>query len=99
MTEDITNTLKAARERSGLSQRELSIKSGVPQSHISKIENGAVDLRVSSLIGLARVLELELTLIPRKTVPAVRSIIRSSERQAVEEYPRSAYSLQGDSDA
>jgi hypothetical protein len=50
----------------------------VPQGHISKIENGAVDLRVSSLVALARVLDLELTLVPRKSIPAVNSIVRST---------------------
>lgn len=79
--EEIAKTLKAARESNGLSQRDLSMKSGVPQSHISKIEKGSVDLRVSSLIVLARDLGLELTLIPRKTVPAVKSIVRGNERR------------------
>lgn len=77
-TEHIASTLKAAREARGLSQRALSTKAGVPQSHISKIENGAVDLRVSSLVALARVLDLELMLVPRKTVSAVQSLVRSS---------------------
>jgi transcriptional regulator with XRE-family HTH domain len=77
-TEKITSTLREARENKGLSQRELSTKSGVPQGHISKIENGDVDLRASSLVALARVLEMELLLVPRKAVPAVKSIIRSS---------------------
>ncbi len=81
-TEHIASTLKAARESKGLSQRELSAKSGVPQGHISKIENGAVDLRVSSLVALARFLDLELTLVPRKSVSAVKSIVRSSARSA-----------------
>lgn len=74
----ILKSLKRARKAKGLSQRELSTKSGVPQSHISKIENGAVDLRVSSLIALARTLDLELELVPRKTVPAVQSIVRKT---------------------
>jgi transcriptional regulator with XRE-family HTH domain len=78
-TEHIAARLKAARERKGLSQRELSQKIGVPQSHISRIENDAVDLRLSSLIALARALDLELALVPRRTVPAVQSIVRSSE--------------------
>ena len=80
-TEYIASTLKAAREARGLSQRDLSAKAGVPQSHISKIENGAVDLRVSSLVELARVLDLELMLLPRKTVSAVQSLVRSSSTQ------------------
>jgi len=76
--EHIAATLRSAREAKGLSQRALSELAGVPQSHISKIENGAVDLRVSSLVELARVLDLELALVPRKSVPAVNSIIRST---------------------
>ena len=86
-TEHISRTLKSAREARGLSQRALSAKAGVPQSHISKIENGAVDLRVSSLVELARVLDLELMLVPRKAVSAVQSIARGSAdsaRDAVE---------------
>lgn len=74
----IANKLKMAREAKGLSQRALSKLAGVPQGHISKIENGFVDLRLSSLIELGRVLGLELTLAPRKTLPAIESIIRGS---------------------
>ncbi len=84
--EYIVQTLKAARQNKGLSQRALSKLAGVPQSHISKIENGAVDLRLSSLVEIARVLDLEVILVPRKSVPAVQSIVRSSrpaERMAV----------------
>ena len=78
ITEDIAKTLKAARQAKGLSQRELSRKAGVPQGHISKIESGAVDLRLSSLIALSRLLDLELALVPRAALPAVRSIVRPS---------------------
>ncbi len=78
LNDKILKSLKRARKAKGLSQRELSAKSGVPQSHISKIENGAVDLRVSSLVALARTLDLELELVPRKTVPAVQSIVRKT---------------------
>jgi len=78
-TTNITEKLKATREARGLSQRELSQLAGVPQSHISKIENGSVDLRVSSLIELSRALGLELTLVPRNTLSAVNTIVRGSE--------------------
>ena len=53
----------------------------MPQSHISKIESGVVDLRLSSLISLARVLDLELAFVPRKIMPAVRSIVRSGAQE------------------
>ena len=81
-TEHIAGILKAARKIKGLSQRALSTKSGVPQGHISKIENGTVDLRVSSLVALARVLDLELTFVPRKLIPAVNSIVRGGAQSA-----------------
>ncbi|MCE2597098.1 helix-turn-helix transcriptional regulator [Motilimonas cestriensis] len=79
VTEQIIESLREARIQKGLSQRELSAISGVPQSHISKIESGNVDLRVSSLITLSRVLDLELFVAPKKYVPAIKSIIRSSQ--------------------
>ena len=80
-TNHIATTLKNARKTKGLTQRALSHFSGVPQSHISKIESGAVDLRLTSLIELARALDLELALVPRKSLPAVNSIVRSTTRK------------------
>lgn len=76
-SEKLAATLKAAREKKGLSQRKLSALAGVPQSHISKIESGAVNLTVSSLTAIANALDLELALVPRKAASAVRAITRS----------------------
>lgn len=75
--ETIAPRLKKAREQKGLSQRALSAKTGIPQAKISKIENGVIDLRLSTLIELARNLDLDLMLVPRKSVPAVQAIIGS----------------------
>ena len=96
----ITKQLKTARESKGLSQRQLSAKSNVPQGHISKIENGNVDLRLSSLVAIARVLDLELALIPRKAVAAVTSIVRSATTgdKPNNEPPRPAYNLDNEDD-
>ena len=80
--EHIARSLRNARHAKGLSQRELSVNSVVPQGHISKIENAAVDLRVSSLVALARALDLELMLVPRGSVAAVRSISAGTETGA-----------------
>lgn len=80
----IVQALKAARNEKGLTQRDLSKLAGVPQSHISKIENGAVNIQLSSLAALARALDLEVMPVSRKLVPAIQSIIRrgSSEPSA-----------------
>lgn len=99
VTEQILENLREARVRMGLSQRELSARSGVPQSHISKIESGSVDLRLSSLIELARVLDLELFVAPKKSVPAIQLIIRSSQGISDEDEPMSpVYQLEDDDD-
>jgi len=78
-TQEVTKALKAARKNKGLSQRALAEKSGVLQTQISKIENDATDFRLSTLVALARALDLELTLIPRKAVSAVQSVVRASK--------------------
>lgn len=72
--EYLAETLRHAREAKGLSQRALSTKVGVPQSHISKIENANVDLQTSSLIEIARTLDLELMLIPRPLITTVKAL-------------------------
>ena len=92
-TQYISEQLKKTRKNRGLSQRGLSAKSGVPQSHISKIESGNVDLRLSSLIAIARVLELELALIPRKYHSAVNAIVGGAGNTTSEKPPPPAYSL------
>ena len=78
--EPIVRQIKVARSARKLSQRALSAKVGLPQGHISRIEAGEVDLKLSSLVGLARALDLEPMLVPRQRVKAVDAIIRSSGR-------------------
>lgn len=95
-TQYIAQQLKETRENMGISQRELSTRAGVPQSHISKIESGNVDLRLSSLVAISRVLELELALIPRKYFSAVNSIIDGASSETSGQPPRPAYSLDGE---
>jgi transcriptional regulator with XRE-family HTH domain len=83
--------LRAAREHRGLTQRELGALAGVPQSHISKIESGAVDLRLSSLVALARILDLALVLEPREPRPSDEAIaMRPTLAAAVLPPPRLA---------
>lgn len=79
--EPVVAALKRARQDKALSQRALSAKTGLPQSQISKIENATVDLQASSLIALARALDLEIMLVPRPLVPAVQGILRSRPQQ------------------
>lgn len=93
--EYLTKALKKAREDKKLSQRALSRRVGMPQAQISRIEQSCVDLRTSTLIELARALDLEVVLVPRKYLPAVTALTSpsNSNRHAVVNMPRPAYSL------
>lgn len=75
--DEIAASIRAARKAKALTQKELGQRVGLPQSHISKIEKGAVDLQLSSLVEIARALDLELKLVPRKALPAVEGALRS----------------------
>lgn len=85
--EEIGRQLLKARDLQGLTQRAFADKAGTSQARISKIENGAVDLRISSLMELTRNLDLEFVLVPRQHIPAVNAIISrqplSSEEKAL----------------
>ncbi len=84
--EEIANKIKAARKKKGLSQRALGAKVGIPQSHLSKIERGMVDLQTSSLIQLARILEMELMLVSRSHVSAVQALEKRGSLKSVPVY-------------
>jgi transcriptional regulator with XRE-family HTH domain len=75
----LTETLRRARHLKAWSQREFSIKAGLTQAHISRIESGAVDPKLSTLLELARLLDLELLLVPRTAITAVNAVIREAE--------------------
>lgn len=75
---ELGHLLKVARTAKGMSQRALSERVGIPQSHVSKIEAGLVNLQVTSLMQIARALGLEMMLIPQKVVPAVEALTRSN---------------------
>ncbi len=83
----IAKALKDARKQKGLSQRALSLKTKIPQSHISKIENGAIDLQTSSLIEISRSLDLEVMLVPRGLVPAFKALLRRTNKDISKQIP------------
>ena len=74
---EIAASLREARIAKALTQKALGQRVGLPQSHISKIEKGAVDLKLSSLVEIARALGLEIKLVPRKALPAVEDAMRA----------------------
>lgn len=52
--------LQAARKRQGLKQQELAERAGLSRMTVQRIESGAIDPRLSTLVEMARVLGLAL---------------------------------------
>lgn len=75
--------LAEARTRKGLSQRALAQRVGMTQANVSKVERGQVDLRLSSLVELARALDLDVQLVPRQALAAVEGVRRALRSEDV----------------
>jgi len=54
----VAKAIRDLRHRSGLSQRQLAMRMGVPRTYVSKIENEKATPTLSSLARLARALEV-----------------------------------------
>ena len=92
---DLRNELRTARIAKGLSQLELGRRAGLPQTHISGIENGKVVPRFDTLLDVIRCLNLDLVMVPRELVPVVAGILRDFKgRDAEENTP--LYAITGD---
>jgi transcriptional regulator with XRE-family HTH domain len=77
---DAGRILKTARRRVGLSQRELSARTGVPQPMISAIERGQQDPRHGTLDKLLRGCGQELDIVMRGGRGVDRSQFQASLR-------------------
>lgn len=80
--------IRQARLAKGWSQRDLSARAHLTQAQISRIENAEVDLQVSTLIELARSLDLDLQLVPRSALVAVEAAVRSAKARSDERSAR-----------
>jgi transcriptional regulator with XRE-family HTH domain len=70
----IGDAIRQARIAKGLSQDELASALSVTQATVSRAEQGK-DSRLSTLIEIARALDLEFVLIPRRLVPPLRLML------------------------
>jgi transcriptional regulator with XRE-family HTH domain len=92
---DIREQIRIAREAKGLTQAGLGQRLAQPQSSISRIERGG-DLRLSTLLEVARVLDLEPMLIPKILVPAVGAMIDQAAGRGSLQGGRGTFLVGGD---
>jgi len=60
VVDPLVTRLLAKREADGLSQREVAARAGIGHGHLSRIETGQVDAKLSTLRRLADVLGVQL---------------------------------------
>jgi HTH-type transcriptional regulator/antitoxin HipB len=80
--DDLIAHLRGERQRQDLSQVQLGQLVGAPQSQITRIESGASDIRLSTLIELAHALGLEPVLVPKVLLPAVRHVMAHHQQSS-----------------
>jgi transcriptional regulator with XRE-family HTH domain len=79
---DVTSELRRARERHGLSQRQLAYRALTNQQAISRIERGTVSPTLEMLQRIATALGEELTLeLQPRQVPFEDAQLRASARR------------------
>ena len=75
----IAGALRQARVDRKLTQVQLAKALGLTQGTISRAEAGG-DLRLGTLVEIARALNLEPVLVPRRLIPALEALLSGSDR-------------------
>jgi transcriptional regulator with XRE-family HTH domain len=76
----ILNALRRHRHQRRLTLEMLSTKVGMSPQHISEIESGKRDPRLSSIERMAEAMGLTVLLVPEKMAPEVRRNIANNGR-------------------
>jgi transcriptional regulator with XRE-family HTH domain len=76
----IINDLTSYRKSRGLTQEQLASMAGVSRMTVNKIEKQGGDPQFSTLMTLARAMDLELMAVPKSMRPALDSFVRSGGR-------------------
>lgn len=92
----IITQLKLIRQEQHMSQAELANKLGWPQSHLSKIESGHVTPRLDNFVEWARVLGMEMVLVPRSQLAVINSLLAAKTGGSMDAENKPAYSLDND---
>lgn len=79
----IGEALRGARKARKLSQAELSKQLGIGQATLSRAETSS-EIQLGTLQQIARALDLEPMLVPRRLVPVVDAIVRHGTSEAAE---------------
>ena len=85
--QSLIRQLAGRRKGLGVTQTQLGNQLGVKQAYISRLEKGNVDVRASTLIEIARLLGVEVMLVPKEKVQMVLPVIQGSDDENVWDAP------------
>jgi HTH-type transcriptional regulator / antitoxin HipB len=80
--------LVSLRQSRSLSQRQLAERLELPQSYLSNVENGKVDIRLSGFVQIARYLGFEVMLVPQSMVSVVEGVLEPRQNDPQQVRPR-----------
>src|SRR3989304_1278140 len=76
----LAGQLRVAREAIGITQADVSQATGIAAPNLSTIENGRVDIRLSTLERVLDALQMDVQLVPRNRRISLDEAIAQSER-------------------
>lgn len=74
---EILTSLKTARKEFGITQQELAKKTGIPRTTIAKIEAGFRNTTLSTMLDLAKAVNLDLKLVKQEIIKKAKSFERT----------------------
>ena len=77
---NLTQQLEVMRKAANLSQDELATNSGLSRMTVQRAEAGQIDPRLSSVLAIAKTLNVELMLVPTALGHELESFVRSGGR-------------------
>jgi transcriptional regulator with XRE-family HTH domain len=83
------------RHRQEFSQRELAERLHVPQSYLSKVESGKLDMGLANFVDVVRYLGAEVMIVPASMVPIISAMV-SPDGEGNQNRPRWADSINED---
>ena len=72
--------LEAMRKAANLSQEELATSAGLSRMTVQRAEAGQIDPRLSSVLAIAKTLNVELMVVPTGLKQELESFVRSGGR-------------------
>ena len=80
MINNLAAEFQSIRKAAGLTQAQLAEQSGLNRMTVQRLESGALDPRVSTLLEMARAMGMDLMLVPQSLRQEVQGFIQSGGR-------------------